>query len=337
MRQVQRSDDVSLDGLSLLVRKTGNDMKKFMKLLTGQPVETLLQNLRTAVEKIGSAPVRRPPPLERYMLQWNEFESGKRKELDRGTVRYLCWEADIATSDQFLAYVQSSGIELTRRPLEGLVRSCHSKWEGSFPRSSSVDRIKNFVSRYQGQNPILVKWKSDLDAILGEDGPEILARSLVTEQKSLHVYLNEWYLESHSPFVQKIVEAATVRCRAQLGEASAGSVALLFRELLPWPGWELPAFKREVGACILHKAATGKIQEMLETFVLTHKELGDPRIPANQIKWAQVTQGAQDRVLDWLCKGRVVAFVDHVYREGDGWGWQRRDAGTVSTRFSYNE
>ena len=139
--------------------------------------------------------------------------------------------------------------------------------EGSFPKSSPVDRIRSFVGRYKGQNPILVKWKSNLDTILGEDGPEILARGFVSEQKSLHVYLNEWYLESQSLFVQKIVEAATAKCRGQLGEASGGSVALLFRDLLSWPGWELPAFKRELGACILHKAVTGKIREMFEKFV----------------------------------------------------------------------
>lgn len=333
MPQIQRNDDVSLDDLSLLIRRTGSDMRKFMKLLAGQPVENLLGNLRITVEKIGSAPVRRPPPLERYMLQWSEFESGKRKDLDRGTMRYLCWEPDIATSNQFLTYVQGSGMELTRRPLEGLVRSCHSKWKGSFPKSSPVDCIRSLVGRYKGPNPVLVKWKSNLDAILGEDGPEILARGLVSEQKNLRTSLNEWYLESQSPFVQKIVEAATARCRGQLGEASGCLLALLFRELLPWPGWELPAFKKELGACILHHAVTGKIQDMFETFVLTHKELGDPRMPANQIKWAEVPQRAKERVLQWLCKEKVVSFLDHVHREDEGWGWQRHDDSTDSVRF----
>ena len=335
MLQVQRNAEVSFDDLSLLIKKTGNDMRKFVKLLAGQPVEALLQNLRITVEKIGATPVRRPPPLERYKLQWSEFESGKRKDLDRGTMRYLCWEPEIAVSNQFLTYVQSSGIELTRRPLEGLVRSCHSKWPGSFPKSSPVDSIRSFVGRYKGQNPILVKWKSNLDTILGEDGPEILARGFVSEQKSLHVYLNEWHLESQSPFVQKIVEAATARCRDQLDEASGRLVGLLFRELLPWPGWQLPAFKKELGACILHKAATGKIQELLEQFILTHKELGDPRMPANQIKWAEVPQEAGERVLQWLSKEKVVSFLDHVYREDEGWGWQRRDDSTGSVRFGY--
>ena len=333
--QVQRNAEVSFDDLSLLIKKTGNDMRKFVKLLAGQSAETLFRNLQITVEKIGSAPVRRPPPLEKYMLQWGEFESGKRKDLDRGTMRYLCWEPDIATSNQFLAYVQSSGMELTRRPLEGLVRSCHSRWEGSFAKSSPVDRIRSLVDRYAGRNPVLVKWKSNLDAIIGEDGPEIHARSFVSEQKSLHVFLNEWYLESQSPFVQKIVEAATARCRGQLGEASEGLVALLFRELLPWPGWELPLFKKELGACILHKSVTGNIQEMFEKFVLTHKELGDPRMPANQIKWAEVPPGAKDQVLQWLSKEKVVSFLDHVYREDEGWGWQRRDDSAGPVRFGY--
>jgi hypothetical protein len=72
---------------------------------------------------------------------------------------------------------------------------------------------------------------------------------------------------------------------------------------------------------------------MFEKFVLTHKELGEPRMPANRIKWVEVPQGARDRVLQWLCKEKVVSFLEHVYREDDGWGWQSRDEGTSSVRF----
>jgi hypothetical protein len=335
MQQVQESGEISLDDLNLLIRKTGSEMRRFVKSLSAQPADTLFQNLRTTIEKIGSSPVRRPPPLERYMLQWSDFGSGKIKDLDRGTMRYLCWEPDIATSNQFLVHLESSGMELTRRPLEGLVRSCHSKWEGSFPRSQSVEIIRKLVVRHERPNPVILKWKSNLDAILGEDGPEILARNLVDGQKSLHVCLSEWHLESNSPFVRKLVEAATVRCRRQLGTASGNVIALLFRELLPWPGWDLSVLKREVGACILHEAVTGKIQEMLKTFVLTHKELGDPRVPANQIRWIEVPQRARDRLLKWLCKEKEVFFLDHVYREDVGWGWQRRDDSAGSVRIGY--
>ncbi len=335
MPQAQERSDISLDDVRLLIRKTGNDMRRFVKSLSAQPADMLFRNLRTTVEKIGSSPVRRPPPLERYMRQWSDFAAGRTKQLDRGTMRYLCWEPEIATSNQFLAYLESSGMELTRRPLEGLVRSCHSKWEAPFSGGPSVEIVRSLVARYRGPNPVIAKWKSNPEAILGEGGPNILARNLVDGRKSLHAYLKEWCLESQSLFVRALVEAATVRCRRQLSAASGDVIGLLFGELLPWPGWDLPAFKKAVGACILHESVTNMIQELLETFVLTHKELGDPRLPGNHIKWAEVPQEARDRMLQWLCRERATFFFDHVYREDEGWGWQRRNDSMGSVRFGY--
>jgi len=60
MHQVQESGEISLDDLNLLIRKTGSEMRRFVKSLSAQPADTLFQNLRTTVEKIGSSPVRRP-------------------------------------------------------------------------------------------------------------------------------------------------------------------------------------------------------------------------------------------------------------------------------------
>ena len=335
MAHIPRTAVTSLDDLSLLIRRADNDMRESAKLFLKQPIETRLQNLRITVEKIGSATIHRPPPLERYMLQWSEFESGKRTRLDRGTMRYLCWEPEIATSNEFLTHLQSSGMELNRRSLEGLVRSCHSKWVDSFSESSSVDTIKSLVGHYAGPNPVLVKWKSNMDAILGKDGPEILARGLVEEKKTLYAYLDEWYLESQSPFVRKVVEAATAKCREQLDMRSPGLVGLLFRELLLWPGWTLPTFRKEIGALVLHRAATGTIQEILRKFVLNHKELGDPRLPANRIKWAEVPEEARERVLQWLCNDNLFPFYDRVHQEDKGWGWRRREERTDTVYLSW--
>ena len=335
MAHIPRTAVTSLDDLSLLIRIADNDMRESAKLFLKQPIETRLQNLRITVEKIGSATIHRPPPLERYMLQWSEFESGKRTRLDRGTMRYLCWEPEIATSNQFLTHLQSSGMELNRRSLEGLVRSCHSKWVDSLSESSSVDTIKSLVGHYAGPNPVLVKWKSNMDAILGKDGPEILARGLVEEKKTLYAYLDEWYLESQSPFVRKVVEAATAKCREQLDMRSPGLVGLLFRELLLWPGWTLPTFRKEIGALVLHRAATGTIQEILRKFVLNHKELGDPRLPANRIKWAEVPEEARERVLQWLCNDNLFPFYDRVHQEDKGWGWRRREERTDTVYLSW--
>ena len=325
--------NTSLDELSFLIRKTGRQMSESAICLATRPAENYFQNLRLTVDKIGSAPVRRPPPLERYVRQWNEFMSGTRDDLDRGTTRYLCWEPNIATSDRFLAYLQKSGMELGRRPLEGLVRSCHSKWEWPFPIQPPVAIIRTLVAGYPGSNPILVRWKSHPDAVLGPDGPELLARAFVCSGTTLNDHLDGWYLEPQSPFVQQIVEAATAACRGQLGRSSRDLATLLLKELLPWPGWKLSTFKTEVGALILHNAITEEVRKTFEHFILTHKELGDPRLPDNHSKWAEVPQQARERFLQWLHNEKTTISFEHVFREGEGWGWQPRDDRAKSVRF----
>ncbi len=75
---------------------------------------------------------------------------------------------------------------------------------------------------------------------------------------------------------------------------------VLFRDILSWSGWKLSAFKKEIGALILHKPMTGKMQGTIQRFVIQHKELGDPRLKANRVKWAEVSQQAKDLLIQWL-------------------------------------
>lgn len=318
-------DDRSFDDIIRSIAESAKNMHAFPKALSREPVETRLKGLRRAVRGIGSKVSRKPPPLERYMLQWRQFAAGETRSLDRGTVRYLCWESNIATSPLFLAYLQWSESKLSRRSLEGLVRSCHNKWEGDFPESGPVGKVKAFIEGYQGSNPVLRRWRSSLDAVLGVNGPLSLARDMVLKAERLSPYLNEWYLAPQSPFVGRIVKEATAECRKRLGTGSVHMLALLFVDLLPWPYWKLHDLKEELGHLILHAATNGDVQERLLTFVLRHKELGDPTTEENQMNWAEVNPKAKNLLIQWLMTGNDLVFFDHVYRYGKGWVWQLRE------------
>lgn len=316
----------ALDDLLRLVAETGDTMRRFTAVLAGQPVEGRLSHLRATVRKIGSTFPRRPVADARYMAQWSQFVSGDGRDLDEGTMRYLCWEPDIATSIRFLAYLRDSGMALSVRPLAGLVRSCQRKWEGPLPASRPVEMVRDFVGRYEGPSPVIWKWRSNLNAVLGRNGPEMLGLSFVEEGSTLRAFVEEWYLDPRSPFVHKVVEAATATCRHRLAQPSRGLLGLLFGELLPWPGWGLPVFKREIAELILHGAAVGQVREVLQKFILMHNDLGDPRVPANKMKWADLPREARSRMLLWLSENPF-SFFDHVHQEGKGWTWRCRGEG----------
>jgi hypothetical protein len=311
---------LSFDCINLLVVQASDTMKESVESLERYLAETYLTNLRRTVERIASTFPRHPPYDSRYMWQWDQFLSGIRGDLDHGTTRYLCWEPDIATDERFLTYVLSSSTELTERPLAGLVRSCHSKWEAAFPVSKPVGMVRDLLMKYEGQSPVICKWKSNLEAVLGTDGPQISGRNLVEGGKTLHLFLEEWYLDPLSPFALGIVETATGICRQQFAHPSRRLVELLFRELLLWPRWNSSRLKQEISALIL-RASDNQAREVLQKFVLLHKDLGDPRLPENETKWTAMSQEARARVVQWLSKNPV-HFLEHVYQQGKGWTWR---------------
>lgn len=326
------NDDSSFDDIIRFVAECAKEMHAFPKALSREDEDIRLSELRKAVKRIGRKVSRKPPPLERYALQWQQFAAGEANSLDRGTIRYLCWESNIATSPLFLAYLHYSGSRLSRRSLEGLVQSCHNKWEDDFPDSSSVAAVRTFVEAYQGSDPVLRRWRASLDAVLGPNGPHFLGRDLVLKGERLAPYLSKWYLPPQSPFVGMLVKEATAECRKRLGSGAPVTLSLLFADLLPWLYWKLRDLKEQLGHLILHAAATGEIQNRIVAFVIGHKELGDPRSEESRTNWIEVNVKAKERLTEWLQNSDDLVRFDQVYRYGKGWVWQLREGKQSSLR-----
>jgi hypothetical protein len=109
-----------LNSLTSSLQQTLGDMETFVGILGAHPVEAHLQNLEATAERIGSSFPRRPVEHRRYAVQWAEFAVGKRRDLDEGTARYLCWEPVVATDIRFLTYLSRAGVRLRVRSLRVL-------------------------------------------------------------------------------------------------------------------------------------------------------------------------------------------------------------------------
>ena len=316
--RIQEHGQVSFDDLFSLIKKSIKDLNNFSGNISQQPIEELLLNLKSTMENIGSKVSKRPPPLEKYMQQWSEFISKRRDDLDKGTVRFLCWEPSVATNQYFLDYLLNSEIDLSKRSLEGLVRSCHQKWDDPFPESPILAKVRSLIRQYDGSSPVLVKWKRNLEVILSPKAHELISSDIIQQNKTVHACVDEWYLEAITPFVHKFVKSAINKCREKIGSSNwAGP--LLFNELLQWPGWGtwLTDFKQKIGELILHPlVATSNIQENLLHFILTHKDLGHPLLPANRGKWMGVNPNSRNRVLEWLSTLDISFFFDRVFPPG---------------------
>jgi hypothetical protein len=300
------------------LERVNEGLERAQRRIDTRPAEERLLRLKDAADRIGQrfpvSPTRHP----RYRVQWVDFLERRRYRLEEGTIRSLCWEPDVATSVEFHAFLKRENPPLGARPLAGLVRSCHEKWEGSVVESGIVAGIRARVARYDGLSPVILKWASRLDAILGPKAPEVLGRSLVEEQTTLTAFLQEWYLDDRSPFVRRMVEAATAVCNEYLSRPTRRLLELLFRELLRWPLWDPESFKREVARLILSGSVAGQTKDILQTFIIGNSHLGDPRISSNDVNWRAIPPQARKRMLLWLSENPF-QLQDRVYREGRGW------------------
>jgi hypothetical protein len=271
------------------------------------------------------------------MNEWTRFISGENEVLDKSAIKYLCWVPEIAIDERFLRYVESFPIELNWRSLAGLVRSCHCKWEELSPESTSLSIIRVLLKRYKGPNRALRMWQTHPDALLSNTGPLVLAERLIRAGKSLRSFLDEWRLETQSAFFQTLIEISAARCRAQINRLPEDVLLLLFRDILSWQGWRPSAFKKEIGALILHKPMNTRTQETVQRFVLHHKELGDPRLPVNRLKWAEVPVSARNLFVQWLRKENPLVFSEHIFQQGRGWIWQQKGSGLEPLSFERDE
>jgi len=324
MEQIQKNDGVPLQDLNSIVREVVKNLDNSAQRVIKTPANARLQNLQSTMYSINAPEVYRPAPLERYMKEWTEFAEGGRESLDKQAIKFLCWVPGIAVDVRFLACVESSGIELDWRFLAGLVRSCHCMWGNMPSENPSIHIIRGLLNQYRGTNQVLHKWQAHFDALLTEHAPKIMADIFLHSKKSLASFIEEWRIEPQSDFFRRVVEIAAAACRNQLDQPAGDLLVLLFRDLLPWPGWILSNFKKEIGAIILHKPLSDESCEMIQRFILHFKGLGDPRISANRIKWAEVPEKAKELLIHWLSQENTYIFPEHVYQQGKGWVWKQR-------------
>jgi hypothetical protein len=308
----------SFDDIALQLISAMDIMDAHAYHLDQYPVETNLPNLMKTIQNMGTAFPTRPVGHPTYMNQWSDYVAGRLNKLDRHALRYLCWETKIATTEQFLIHVHESGITLTARPLAGLVRSCHREWEDIHLKPTVMELAKSLVTGYTGYSPIILKWKSCIDALLDRNGPAILGEALVDSNKTMTLFFEEWYLDDRSSFTHHIVEAAMDTCRTRLARPTYALLRKLFGEFLQWSGWKPKCLTQEIARLILHDTAVGQTREILQKFIMVKSRYGDPRLEANRTKWKELPRAAMERVLLWISENPF-SLLDHTYREGRGW------------------
>lgn len=254
---------------------------------------------------------------EEYVQKWKLFLNNEIHSLERRVIRYLCWHPDIATSQKFQYYLDRDSVFLEARSLQGLIRSCHSRWSAEFADSQVVTRVRDRLQRYQGSNRVLLFWKDNINLILGRKGAEEFSAKMVLTAEEIKAHCESWKIaDEASAYVQAGVSHATKLCRDQMDRIPSLR-EYLFTSLLSWSGWPANMFKHEVSKVILHPATTQdvNVRELVRAFVLNDARLGDPRLTRNKLNWVGMGD-AKSQVIEWLSQYDIVFFFESVLPKG---------------------
>lgn len=260
-----------------------------------------------------SAPLRR----------WREVRAGTRARLDARAIRHLCWEREIGTDLAFHAHLDGQGVELEARSLQGLLRSCHAMWSGELVAGPVVERVRARILDYAGPEPVTLRWKADLDWLLGRDGPRELAERLLSQSAPVREVCRGWGMDPRTRYVREAVRYAVRICRDRLGQ-ERGIEQRLFADFLGWPDWETWSFKAEVATTVLRAVPAGSpARAAVVRFVLDDPRLGDPRQSRNDPAWRSVHDGAVRRIVRWVSEDDLDFFCGTVVPRASDAGSRR--------------
>jgi EH signature protein len=279
--------------------------------------ENRLQRLSEVIVGLGrakAAQVVRCPP--EYGKQWDELVLGSRTAIDPRAIRYLCWNAEIATSQTFQHFLDREQPTLNARSLQGLVRCCHARWSAQFASSQIVTRVRDRVDRYAGSNRLLQSWKSNLTVILGPDAHDEFGGELLKQTIGVRRFCESWgILGEASRFVGMAIESASQSCLEQTDRVPRMR-DFLFRELIPWPGWPAESLTKVMSRLILLPTTRSpELVESITRLVLSDRRFGDPRLRQNLNNWIGMDEAAR-RIKEWLSAADISFFFEHVLPKG---------------------
>lgn len=306
-----------LDSLGDLKRASTNFVSD-CKLFQPQP-ELALEPLQTLVKKLDKGKPARPLRSPACLRYWEEYLSGRRSQLDSRTIRFLCWELDVATDLRFYNYLDERRSTLQTQSLEGLVRAVHSRWSPNFIASPILERVRNGLRNYRGRSSRIRRWQNAVDVVLGANGAELFSKEILEGEQSIQDTCEEWGIHPDTSYVTAAVMHAADFSRQRMSSDGTWGIYLI-KEILAWTRWEVGDFKGQVSETILQGLGDqdDRFRQKLLEFVLSNPRdlLGDPRLPANTTKWAGMEK-ARAKIIQWLSGLDVVFFFEHVMRRSE--------------------
>lgn len=318
MAKAPLSINAVLQGLSQMPHYFDLNLRDLAK----RESETLFKNIINTISKLDKPVIpQKPPRSEQYLEQWHKYLEGKVKELDKPALKYLCWESEVVAHPDFCRILVKNAGTLATKAIKGLVLTIHQNWRKDAHADPVTYFTVNELARYSGRDRTISKWKSNAKMLLGKDAAAQFAQNVLLESLlNMKSAAEQWAIAEDTAYMRYAAVNAFEQAVRQIDKRKE-FISYILQDILYWDGWRANAdgFRHVVGKLILHPQVH-LYAEALQSKILNHKMLGDPRLPANRNKWLAIDNEAKQKFIGWLSKQDIVFFFDHVLKGKDRHG-----------------
>jgi hypothetical protein len=245
-----------------------------------------------------------------HIRDWQAFLSGRLEKLSHRSIRNLSWYPEIAMDEQFSRLVFTSDrIRSSPKTIQGLVYSCHSKWN-DVQQQPQFDYLRDLVSSFTGPNGVVRKWRENIHTVLSPDSVKKLGLELFDKKAPPHGAIAELRLFEDTQFFREAVSECARSCTNRLSDPE--TLDYFVYQILSWDKHRIESFKEHVNSAVLSGSfeESSDVRARLVNYVVNDVErLGDPRLrPAS---WIGIEE-SKKKVLQYLSREDIVFFFNKV-------------------------
>ena len=240
--------------------------------------------------------------------KWTDARvTGKYPELTRSEIRSLCWIKDVALSTDFHRYLLSRQITLSRASMKGLVFSLTESWNDVIAGHVSLESARTTFSSLS-----TTSFLSEVEPFIFDSvGHEKFAKIFAREKKTLsQQYMSIFGISfSVNQFSQAVIDVVATKYYLTAVSDNSDDISWFYENVLSILDKKrlLLALDKIVQA--LDSSKNENAKDRLKDFVLSHPNLGDPRLPGFDSNWDQ-DSSLTKKVIEWLSQSDIKFFFE---------------------------
>lgn len=252
--------------------------------------------------------VRPPKPRPDAMPKWLAAVEGSNfSAITLAEIRSLYWEKEVVLSAKFIELLFERKMNIRRSAIKGFIFALASRWDEVLRGKIAIRSFDDSLSRLS-KSEFLNQIRP---FILHEKGHARFADQVVSKRAKFSTLFTEIFglVLPDSPYTSEVLRIVSESGRSAALSANRNEREWFYESVLSLLN------KASLMACLGHivreieKSDTDDAKEELKGFILTHPNLGDPRLPGYEGNWDR-NDPVTLAVIEWLSQSDISFFFE---------------------------